>query len=35
MNYLSRLPTKDKHLMTAEIKCLMMSKHTHDSHLMD
>lgn len=28
-----KMPKKDRHLMTAEIKCFMMSKHVHDSHL--
>lgn len=27
------MPKKDKHLLTAEIKCFMMSNHTHDSDL--
>jgi hypothetical protein len=32
---LSKLPKKDRHLMTAEIKCFMMAQHTHDSHLIE
>lgn len=31
----ARMPAKDKHLSTAEIKCFMMAKNTHDSHLVD
>jgi predicted DNA-binding protein (MmcQ/YjbR family) len=32
---LAKANKKDKHIMTAELKCFMMGKHTHDSHLID